>query len=119
MTDEEFICGWMEPKPLDTECGERGLSVSEGGWWERSWDAMNQRFRHWPNSNKMDSLDAIHEIETRLTDEQWKLYTTRWPISEWPGSVSVRKALLHATAEQKIAALADTLDPARKVRGAK
>jgi hypothetical protein len=104
LTDQEIIAGFMEPMPANTERGERG--ISECGWWERRFSVPNQRFRHWPNSDKTDSLDALHEVEARLTDEQWTKYAD---LMMDPSGLKHTRFLLHATAEQKIRALAQVL----------
>ena len=64
--------------------------------------------RYWWTVDPL-TLDALHEVEARLTDEQWKRYVPRFdaystmPSSNW---FTLSKPFLHATAEQKIAALA-------------
>ena len=104
MNDEEIICTFMEPKPPDTDRGERG--TSPGGWWKLRWSVLDQRFRAWPNDDKTDSLDALWEVEERLTDEQWYRYTGNLPTGRWWS-----KELAHATAAHKIKALASVLRP--------
>ncbi len=115
MTDAEEICGWMEPKPEDME--RRGLGlISEAGWWKYKWSPMGQCYRVWPNDDKADSLDALHEVEEKLTSSQKSrfgllLYNA---MATPDGNVYT----WHATTEQKIAALAQVIRGEREGRAA-
>jgi hypothetical protein len=99
MTDEELICRFMEPVP-----GFRGIDYphSVGGWWI----AENGK-----QSRPADSitLDALHEVEERLTEKQgWDyLAALQSETADIPGWAF--RHLWHATAKQKIAALAKVL----------
>ncbi len=116
MTDAEVICQWMEPKPPDQLTGQSG--ISEGGWWKRRWSVRGQQFKHWPNDDKTDSLDTLREVEAKLTDAQAAKYNSRldWVMRE-PNLIDrddhhltiAETSIWHATAEQKIAALAAVL----------
>jgi hypothetical protein len=94
MTDAEVICEFMEPKPTTPQ--PVGLyDESPGGWWTLHPDGWV------PNC---DSLDRLREVEARLTEEQWLRYVDALidHMPEFP-----RKGeIIHASAEQKIAALA-------------
>lgn len=104
MTDEEVICGFMEPRPV---CPPRRRwfesKSSLAGWWELIRDSNRCQPRPL-------TLDALYEVESQLTDEQ-----------QWDYCEAVRKQAdtrqagtwhyLHATAEQKIKALAAVLRP--------
>lgn len=85
MTDAEVICTFMEPKPDPEE------------------------LRLWlPGSL---TLDALWEVEERLTAEQFAAYIERledgWDIN----GLARDYGLVHARAEQKIKALAAVLRP--------
>lgn len=111
MTDQEVICNWMEPR-------SNGLfdpgTVSLGGWW---WANTQQQFEPFD----VDSLDRLREVEARLSDEQWEVYLSHlWDISDGLRqsdydagrsqlSHFFSRFLAHASAEQKIAALAAAL----------
>ncbi len=101
LTDAEVICGFMEPRPTETDGWSRvDITPSALGWWEFDgdddcWLAI-----------ALD-LDALHEVEARLTDAQWYKYgaliggdhVTFWALRD----------CLHAAAEQKIRALVTVL----------
>jgi hypothetical protein len=58
------------------------------------------------------TLNECHEVEERLTDEQWAAYGEIHFLRAEAlcgGRDDFRKGMLHATAEQKIAALASVL----------
>lgn len=113
MSDEEIICGFAEPVP-----GFRGIDYpySVGGFWVREIDK--------PKEPAPLTLDRLHEVEERLTDQQWQYYCvlmfqsccrearTTNPIED--ELTKNRKALLHASAPQKIAALAKVLREASR-----
>lgn len=97
-TDEEVICEWMEPKPEDLN-PHVGLLVSKGEWWyrytlDKTWTACK------PN------LDRLHEVEARLTDEQWERYLDQLVDDDAISGYQTERDICHATAAQKIAALA-------------
>ena len=60
MTDEELICSLMEPKPA--HWAEPGTATE---WWVRT----ELGWMPYPLT-----LDALREVEERLTDEQWQRY---------------------------------------------
>jgi hypothetical protein len=89
VTDEEMICNFMEPKPEG-----RPSSYGSGEvWWRWGW-----RYIGW--LPRPLTLDALWEVEARLTDEQCSRYTRELVMLPW---------LWHATAAQKIKALAAVL----------
>ncbi len=121
MTPEEVICEFMEPardleaKPFDADMVENILNAqcmgtpshSPGGWWVYYCDYQQQE-KVAQSCRELD-LDALHEVEARLTEEQWRHYTVAfWKL--YPDSCNT-KGTLHATAEQKIAALGKILRP--------
>ncbi len=101
MTDAELICGWMD-------------NTRENPDW---WELKNFAMTICPIA--LD-LEALHEVEAKLADIQWLLYCTA--LSDGTADVDLPHTAwrnIHATAEQKITALANVLDPERKLRGGK
>ncbi len=92
MKNDEIICRWMEPT----------LSKNSGKW--MLWTGFNFLPRHL-------SLDALHEVEAKLTDEQWTEYRGWFMVEHSMAGhkVPLGSYLLHVTAEQKITALAAVL----------
>lgn len=104
MIDEEFLCGWMEPKP-DRADSRSIAHFSPKGWWY--WH------NHWEPI--AITLNEAFQIEAKLTDEQWSLYAHHLCAGydfEDIGLVLYRD-WIHSTAAAKIKALAAVL------RGAK
>lgn len=107
MTDEEVICEFMEPKPVGEaplSCTYRGDLLSDGGFWQ-----ADEYTTVWHRSEL--TLDRLHEVEARLTDEQARQYHQL--LNESP-DWEIHNYLWHAKAEQKIAALAAVLRAARR-----
>jgi len=83
----------------------RDVRVSADGWWE--WRSPRVGAK-WPGergpSTKVNSLDALHEVEARLTDEQWIDYGNdlvhQTPVDQFA------RGLVHADATTRIRALA-------------
>lgn len=100
LTDAEVICAWMEPKPKD---GTHPGNVSEVGWWKAVYVARPvPHWRWFPNDDKTDSLDALWKVEERLDPRQaQEYYCSLWDDRTTYGA--------HATAEQKLKALAAVL----------
>lgn len=96
LSNEEVICTFMEPKPRFTEVPD----VSVGRWWVWFADA---------NEPIALTLDRLHLVEARLTN-QWGSYVNEM-LKDNPSVWTEAKLLLHATAEQKIRALASVLRP--------
>lgn len=86
MTDEEILHRFMYP---DYVLGGRSPAA--------------RRLLHW-------NLDALHEVEARLTEEQWKEYRLKM-IGHLSNFSQIEKCCLHASAEQKKKALAAVLRP--------
>ena len=101
MTNEEKICEWMDPVP-----GFRGVDYpySVKGWWIR--EAGEEKHP------APLTLDRLHEVEARLSDEQWDTYAEllhdQWAKDPLRG---LWRYYIHATAAQKIAALAAVISP--------
>jgi hypothetical protein len=115
MTDQEVVCAWMETRPKD---GTHPQDVSEIGWWKAVYTLQpQQRWRWFADGDKTDSLDALWEVEERLTDQQWGEYWKAAAETLKPDD-KVRLAFgehfrywSHLDAEQKIKALASVLRP--------
>jgi hypothetical protein len=99
MTDEEIICTWMEPKP-------KGGIGYENRWWTV------------PNNPGMRvspvylTLNILHKVEARLTDEQAWRYDEA--LAEGMKSQPERGSSIfvwHADAPTRIKALAQVLRP--------
>jgi hypothetical protein len=101
MSDREVIATWMEPKPQLTT----RQRVSFGGWWLSLPDHRGIRRWHQPRDWGREWLQALHEVEERMTQHQRGLYVDTLSGDRcrdlW--------LILHASAEQKIAALASVL----------
>lgn len=111
MTNEEIICGWMQPRPRD------GDAEDDGKWW-RSHNTAICFGEHWITVPADLTLDRLHEVEARLTDEQWEGYIgilAGVPIKRALSTHDYyldhmdERELVHATAEQKIKALAEVI----------
>lgn len=109
MTDAEVICGWMEPKPTtmpETLC-------TPLGWWECR--VVSGKWT-WVPTEWASTLDALREVEERLTKEQWRAYWDRLVPFEAISGVGSDCYLIHLSAEQKIKALAQTIREATDAR---
>ena len=103
ITDAEVICTFMEPFPGP---GDR----RESDWWPiNTGQSGLGPFRR--RARKLD-LDALHEVETRLTDKQQWDYSDLLVKSVWKvyGSEATFP-VIHASAADKIKALATVLRP--------
>jgi hypothetical protein len=105
MTDEEVICAWMEG--YDPRC-RRNVNVDELSWW-----AARFRAGSWEFATRLLTLDALHEVETRLTEDQIGKYDAGMrrlmhedPIEPW---VPAKCHHWHADAPTRIKALAAVL----------
>jgi hypothetical protein len=106
-SDEEVICGFIEPKPPVADqqhaetmdlCGS-GLKSPLGFWWCTGGYDEPYRWRPRPLT-----LDGLHEVEIRLMMAQRKQYESLI-LADDPDVFD----LLHTTARQKIKALAAVL----------
>ncbi len=103
-TDEEVICAWMEPKP------EANKAYVVRSWW-RSRTLLTGSaagrgcFVIADIIPRTLTLDALHEVEARLTDEHWVSYLISLVPKSLSGWTELRDAT-YATAEQKVKALA-------------
>lgn len=100
MTAAEIVASFMEPKPQ--------FDGGDGGWWSFIYEG-NGTWKPVVN-DRTESLDALHEVEARLTDDQQWLYietirklANRGNLATWH--------YLHASAAQKLSALAQVLRP--------
>lgn len=95
MTDDETICNFMEPNAEALATDDlhwHGIVSKPGGGWRIS------------GPRTLD-LDALWEVEELLTDEQWDAYQQLM----LPIRTGRRYRSGHATAEQKIKAIAKVL----------
>lgn len=110
MSDEEVIASFMEPKPTKAALSMGRPLFSVTGWWS----AGSRPHREWDEWYPITlTLDALRQVQERLTEEQWEQYECEMLALWTPGTL--RHGLgevqhyLHATAEQKIRALAVVL----------
>ncbi len=102
-TDTEFIASAMESRP----------SMSPGEWDEEStfrpdwWQPSDEKGGEWQPEPL--TLDALQLVESVLTDSQWSHYHALLLISTFVDGQPKWRGLIHATAEQKIAALATVI----------
>ena len=75
-------------------------------WW------IEIRGKHLPHP-RLHTLDALHEVEARLTDSQWALYAHALCSGYDYDDIGLMlyRDWIHATAEKKIKALAAVLRP--------
>jgi len=110
--DRETICGWMEPRPTSKEgSAERLRDLGRVQWWRGQFVPPHRSGEWCP---VYLSLDALHRVEERLNDRQRQRYAE---LLLGVTSDRIRHrfdyadaaALWHATAEQKIRALANVI----------
>jgi hypothetical protein len=102
MTNEEIIATFMESKPDYHLCF---WECSKLGWWIRGVNTVH------PTPL---TLDRLHEVESRLTKPEWMRY---WSLLEIVGDLGnhYKIRMIHATAAQKIEALANVLRETRNL----
>lgn len=96
MTDATVICEWMESKPDPQAMG--GFD-----WWTL---ACGRSGMVWVAQRL--TLDMLHLVEARLTDEQWRAYQLRLGYNFRSEKPYIR-CMIHADAPTKIGALAAVL----------
>ncbi len=113
MTDSEVICTWMDPKPpIGWLAAE--FSLQRSRWWLASSD--------WDEWAPMPlTLDALWEVEERLTKDQWQSYCATFAVENigrdiadeqtYENQVIWDRIHLHASPFVKIRALAAVLRP--------
>lgn len=106
LSDAEILATFMEPKPERTSAN---IPLAATNWWVWKWSAKGQQYRAWPNDDMLGSLDSLRLVEARLSDEQWMAYLAALAGTGDPFRLSVMRAAVHASAEQKSAALAEML----------
>jgi hypothetical protein len=108
MTNAEALCDFMESGPTKGPFDFRPWrSNSPMGWWKAYPDSSEC-----PAPNEWVpvklTLGRLHEVEARLTEEQWWLYESELSrVARHLNSTAL--GFIHASAEQKIAALATVL----------
>ena len=98
-TDAEVVAGFMDPPPSEP--------LDSSLWW--SWEVSDGRWTSIPSAI-LNSLDALRLVEARFTDEQWKEYW--WALADSiipPGTAPIPRLWLHASAQDKLKALAAVL----------
>ena len=107
MSDAEVICGWMEPMPLESPGAYCERIHADGGnhTWPDWWEESEEYGGEWQPTTI--ALNECHEVEAQLTEEQWNEYQSMldayclsWPFGK------LNWWAIHATAEQKVKALA-------------
>lgn len=106
MSNEETICAFMEPKPRHKPVG----CMKQYHWW--IYRAMTHPY--WFPVPL--TLDRLHEVEERLTDEQWSNYANAL-VDTFHQRFPRFAEVIHATAAQKITALAAVLESHAKEKG--
>lgn len=101
MTDEEIISMFMEPRPRRHSRSRD----SAGGWWRWIGTPGDERWEV-PMFGCF-TLDRLHKVEERLTDEQRLVYWLELSRGERPEMGYWR--LIHASSNKKIKALAAVL----------
>jgi hypothetical protein len=105
--DAFLICDWMEPYPTNApEYWANNHEPAIGGWWVAI--KLNAGINAW--IARPLTLAALWDVEARLTEEQWTRYAT---LMMDPAGVKHTRFLLHATAEQKVKALATVIRVSR------
>lgn len=103
LSDQEVICGFMEPSPTDNDD-----LTSDAGWWTRRTMLSPETLKRvaLPWEPRTLTLNECHAVEERLTDEQWDAYEELFDsVILW----GRERSLLHAAAAEKIRALASVL----------
>jgi hypothetical protein len=123
LPDEAVISTFMEPMPEQSPTHfHPWSSVSPGGWWTTDIWAENDNWEPLLETcPERERLGILHEVEARLTDEQWKSYCTEFAVSNLPcpspcppsfeETVAWDRAHLHADATTRKVALAAVMRP--------
>ncbi len=110
LSDAEVICAFMEPRP-DAPPNQHGANEL---WWRWGWRSVGPSLPQQQPPHeycwlpRRITLDAIHEVEERLTDRQWTTYQNRLEI-DGPAEWQRQKRWVHVSAEHKIRSLAAVL----------
>lgn len=101
--ESERICEWMEARPELPNDARLLWLPSPGGWWRLL--PVKGRGMHW--YFKTLGLDELHEVEKRLTREQWARYRDLLiDDCETISEMYFGCGLINASTEQKVRALA-------------
>lgn len=102
LSDAEIVCEFMEPRPIDRWGG------NPWRWW--TWLGLCPHHMHCDGhpTSAVLTLDRLHEVEARLTDEQWMKYTDSL-VLRLREDMDGPRTLIHLSADQKIKALASVL----------
>lgn len=104
MTAEEIICEFMEARP-ETRSGVGDNTR----WWRACYYLVSQDETVTSYRAQPLDLDCLHEVEARLTGEQWTLYYDHLWATNYGQEHPTWRFLIHASAPQKIAALAKVI----------
>ena len=102
MTDLEVICAWM-------------ADPNQSGYWGRWWSVTSSDDGAMFKSPKKLDLNDLWEVEEKLTEQQWHFYESELATALGHQRLSTRHAIIHATAEHKILALARVLRVTRNI----
>jgi len=118
VTNTEILSQYMEPRPehppWSWQSTIRWGAGSPLGWWCAKQEP--EVYGHWVSildvCPDLEKLGRLHLIEERLTDEQWEFYHDELADAfiRLCGHATARR-YTHATADQKIEALARVLGP--------
>ena len=106
-SDQEVISRFMEPNPRSRTRSRD----SEHGWWRLI--GIDRKTAEWVPIGSLPAshitLDRLYEVEELLNQGQWKTYTDL--LIDDPDAISgyFEFGLIHASAAQKIKALAEVL----------
>ena len=107
-TDAEVVAGFMEPGKPSSNLPLGSRHPASCLW---SWEVSDEPVDILDGIRTIyfaNSLDALHLVEARLTDEQWQRYKSMTVINGNLGEI-YWKRLLHASAADKLKALAVVL----------
>lgn len=111
LSDAEVICNFMEP--LESIDCSTGGKRSLADWWRRETEwSVSLKWKPWVPATL--TLDALHKVEKRLTDDQWWKYETHI-IANAPDRdkhqelLELIKCHIHADAPTRTKALAAVL----------
>ncbi len=111
MSDAELICARMEEKPtarMDSQYADQPKWWIWGWWYTEPSQPNVERPVAYGWKPRSMTLDALHRVESELTEGQWPYYMAELLPKEFvpPFPLTAFQAVTHATAEQKIKALA-------------
>lgn len=113
-TDAEVACGFMEPDaPKDgtNQAGGELKRFSPKGWWRYSMVSCLLKQPILDMCAEVEKLGRLYLVEAKLSNEQWDRYDNAlgalWTVRL--KNMPARRFLIHASAEEKLTALAAVL----------